>query len=251
LRRLAACALACLVAGCGGDGAGAGADRIVVSAAASLEAPLTKYGQGFKGGEVRFSFAGSDELAAQIRQGVKPDVYAAANTELPRALQREGLVEAPRVVARGRLVLAVPAGAREVEGLEDLEREGVTLAVGSESVPVGSYTREVLSRLGEGRSGRILGNVRSEEPDVRGIVGKLTQGAVDAGFVYATDVVAAGGALRAIELPQELRPSVAYGAAVVKGARNPRGAREFVEGLLEGAGADALRDAGFEPPPPG
>ena len=36
-----------------------------------------------------------------------------------------------------------------------------------------------------------------------GVVGKLSQGAVDAGFVYITDVKAAGGKLTAIELPRE------------------------------------------------
>ena len=41
---------------------------------------------------MRLSFAGSDELAAQIRQGVKPDVYAAANTKLPDALHEKGLL---------------------------------------------------------------------------------------------------------------------------------------------------------------
>ena len=43
-------------------------------------------------------------------------------------------------------------------------------------------------------------NVRSEEPDVRGVVGKLTQEAADAGFVYKSDVEAAKGRLDAIEL---------------------------------------------------
>ncbi len=91
--------------------------------------------------------------------------------------------------------------------------------------------------------------MRSNEPDVAGIVGKLTQGAVDAGFVYVTDVVATAGELEAIELPAALQPEVAYGVAVVEGAENPAGAREYIDGLLEGAGADALAGAGFLPPP--
>ena len=37
----------------------------------------------------------SDELAAQIRQGVRPDVYAAANTTLPDQLHQEGRVGQP------------------------------------------------------------------------------------------------------------------------------------------------------------
>ena len=36
--------------------------------------------------DAKFSFAGSHELAAQIEQGVKPDVFASANTKLPDAL---------------------------------------------------------------------------------------------------------------------------------------------------------------------
>ena len=125
----------------------------------------------------------------------------------------------------------------------------MTIAIGDEGVPVGDYTREVLAGLPEDQSKAILDNVRSLEPDVAGIVGKLSQGAVDAGFVYITDVVATDGALTAIDLPVDLQPDVAYGVAVVEGAENPEGAQEFIDGLLDGAGADALADAGFKPPP--
>jgi molybdate transport system substrate-binding protein len=125
----------------------------------------------------------------------------------------------------------------------------VTLAIGDEDVPVGSYTREVLAALPAGESKAILDNVESEEPDVAGIVGKLTQGAVDAGFVYTSDVRGTDGRLDSIALPDELQPAVAYGVAVVKGAKHPQEARAFVDGLLSGAGLDALERAGFEPPP--
>ena len=92
-------------------------------------------------------------------------------------------------------------------------------------------------------------NVRDREPDVTGIVGKLLQGAVDAGLLYATDVGCRGRALRAIDLPGSLRPQIAYGAAVVRGAPHPFAARAFIAGLLRGAGrADFIRD-GFLPPP--
>ena len=123
------------------------------------------------------------------------------------------------------------------------------LAIGAEDVPVGAYTRTVLDKLPAAQRKAILANVRTEEPDVAGITGKLTQGAVDAGFLYISDVRATDGALEAIELPDELQPDVAYGVAVVKGAKQPEAARAFIAGLLDGAGAKALEDAGFEPPP--
>jgi molybdate transport system substrate-binding protein len=258
VRRATALALAVLLAsvaaGCGGAGGAAGRDGgdrggdLVVSAASSLTGALTSYGRSFDGG-VRFSFAGSDELAAQIRQGAKPDVFASANTSLPDALHREGLLGRPVAFAANRLVIAVPGHGAKVSGLADLANPGTTLAIGSATLPIGAYTRTVLGRLGPARAQPILANVRSEEPDVKGIVGKLMQGAVGAGLVYATDVDATDGQLRAIELPAALQPSVAYGAAVVRGAAHPQAARRFVAGLLRGKGAAALRAAGFAPPP--
>jgi len=242
-----AAALALALAGCGDEGKGE--PRLTVAAAASLQTAFEGYGQTFDAATARFSFAGSDELAAQIRQGVKPDLYAAANSELPTRLFDEGLVERPVELARNRLVVAVPAGRDDLSSVGDLGGEGVKLAIGSESVPVGDYSRKVLDRLPAPEREAILDNVRSSEPDVAGIVGKLTQGAADAGFLYVTDVEAARGRLDAVELPAELRPSVRYAAAVVRGAEQPGAAREFIRGLLEGPGLEAMRKAGFEAPP--
>jgi molybdate transport system substrate-binding protein len=224
--------------------------QLTVSAAASLKTAFSNYGKQFADADAKFSFAGSDELAAQIEQGVKPDVYAAANTKLPDELFEKGLVEQPTVFAGNELVLAVPADSDMVNSLEDLTKDGVTIAIGQEDVPVGSYTRTVLDKLPAEQSEAIMDNVRSEEPDVAGITGKLTQGAVDAGFLYISDVRATDGQLKEIELPDDLQPQVAYGVAVVKGAKQPEEARAFIDGLLSGAGAEALKAAGFEPPPP-
>lgn len=245
-------AAAVALAACGGDdeddrGGSADRPRLVVSAAASMTAALEACAPAFDAADVRLSFAGSDELAAQIRRGVKPDVYAAANTSLPEQLRDEGLLGRPVEFATNRLVIAVPRGS-DVEETADLRREGMKLAIGSDSVPIGTYTREVLARLPNGEGDLILANVRSNEPDVRGIVGKLTQGAVDAGFVYMTDVEAAGEELRAIALPRTTEPYATYAAGAVEGAEQPELAREFVRGLVRGPCADALAEAGFGKP---
>jgi molybdate transport system substrate-binding protein len=230
--RWIAVAVLLMLAGCGGDD-----DRLVVSAASSLTKPLTAC----RSGDVRLSFAGSDELAAQIRKGVKPDVYAAANITLPDQLAREGLLEKPVTFATNELIVAVPEGG-DIATIDDLARPGVKLAIGAETVPVGAYTRDVLSRLPRREEEKILANVRSEEPDVNGVVGKLTQDAADAGFVYRTDLV---DGLKAVTLPDDLQPVVEYGAGVVKASE---AAQRYIDGLTDGACADALRSAGFGPP---
>ena len=239
------------LAGCGDDATVSGGGdkpQIVVSAASSMKEALTACAPGFPDATVRLQFAGSDELAAQIRQGVPVDVFASANTKLPDALAGEGKLEEPVTFASNQLVLAVPADGAKVDSLYGLEKPGVTLVIGAEGVPVGDYTRAVLGKLGAGRSEAILANVRSNEPDVKGIIGKLTQGAADAGFVYASDVKAASGELRAIELPAELEPTATYGAGVVKAAKQPDAAEAFVDDLLDGGCHDALLEAGFGEP---
>src|SRR5689334_9073953 len=171
-----------VLAGCGSSTTND--QRLTVSAAASLKTVLPTIEPG-----AGYSFAGSDQLAAQIRAGARPDVFAAANTKLPQQLYGAGLAEKPVVFATNKLVLAVPtSGSHKVGSLADLAKPGVTIAVGSASVPIGSYTRQVLARLPAKQAKAIQANFKSNEPDVSGIVGKLTQGAVDAGFVYVTDV---------------------------------------------------------------
>jgi molybdate transport system substrate-binding protein len=247
--RIAPLALLVLaLAGCGGhdssSGGGGSSQPLVVSAAASLTDALTSCSKKFDAAQVRLSLAGSDELAAQIRQGVKPDVYAAANTKLPDQLAKEGLLDTPVTFATNELVIAVPDDS-SISSINDLAKPGTKLVIGSETVPVGSYTRDVLARLPSGEEQKIMDNVRSNEPDVKGVVGKLTQGAADAGFVYRTDLV---DGLKAVTLPQDLQPVVEYGAGVVKGAKNPDAAKQYLDGLTSGTCADALRSAGFGAP---
>jgi molybdate transport system substrate-binding protein len=251
---LSALAVALSACGSSSNSSGSGSSnanrpQLTVSAAASLRAAFTAYQKQFSQAAVRYSFAGSDVLAAQIEQGIKPDVFAAANTKLPDMLYAKGLVSKPVTFAANKLVIAVPASSTKIKTLSDLQRPGVTIAIGSATVPIGSYTRKVLAKLAPAANAKILANVRSQEPDVGGIVGKLTEGAVDAGFTYVTDVKATRGALRAIALPASLQPVVAYGAAVVKGDPHPAQAQAFIAGLLSGSGQSDLSHAGFLPPP--
>jgi molybdate transport system substrate-binding protein len=252
--RLLAAALAgaaVAVGGCGDDESEAGSGerpRLVVSAASSMTEALEACAPDLTRANVRLQFAGSDELAAQIRQGVKPDVFAAANTSLPEELHADGLLSAPVEFATNELVVAV-AKDSTIDSLDELARQDVKLAIGSASVPIGSYTRETLAKLPDPQERAILDNVRSNEPDAKGIVGKLTRGAADAGFVYVTDVEATDGDLRSIAVRPALKPTVTYGAGVVRGAERPEEAERFVDQLVEGPCADALREAGFGPPP--
>jgi len=242
--RVTAVAFLTMLVGCGSGG---GETTLTVLGASSLTDALTSYGESFSGVDVQTSFAGSDQLAAQIKQGAKADVFASADTAYPAELHREALVEKPVLVARNRLVVVTPKGS-SVKSLADLARPGTKIVIGDPSVPVGAYTRQVLGRLPGGERDAILGNVRSEEPEVTAVLAKVTGGAADAGFVYVTDAKTVAGQVRTLSIPPQLQPDVTYAAAVLSDSGNPELARRYLQGLLHGRGAADLREAGFLPP---
>jgi molybdate transport system substrate-binding protein len=210
-----------------------------VYAAASLTEVFPKVSQ-----SSRFQFAGSNQLALQIARGAPADVFASASPLYTQDLYRSGLVGKPRTFATNSLVLAVPrSNPAKIESVSDLARRPkLKLVVAGQKVPVGLYTREVLKRLG---LLRVLRKAVSQEPDVKGIVGKLALGEADAGFVYATDVRAASARLRAIPLPKRSQPTVRYEVAVVKESGNREAALEFIADLLSADGRRELARAGF------
>jgi molybdate transport system substrate-binding protein len=101
-----------LPVGCGGRG-----DSLTVLGASSLSQALDEYGRSFHAAKVRDAIAGSDQLAAQVRQGLDADVFASADTGYPVELHRRGLAGRPIVFARNRLVLVTqPGGAAYPSG---------------------------------------------------------------------------------------------------------------------------------------
>jgi molybdate transport system substrate-binding protein len=192
----------------------------------------------------RYQFAGSNQLALQIARGAPADVFASASPIYTQDLFRNGLVGKPRAFATNSLVLAVPrSNPAKIHSVFDLaKRPKLKLVVAGQKVPIGLYTREVLKRL---ELLRVLRKAVSQEPDVKGIVGKLALGEADAGFVYATDVRAASSRLIAIPLPKRSQPTVRYEVAVVTGSSNRESALEFVADLLSTDGRRELAKAGF------
>jgi molybdate transport system substrate-binding protein len=223
--------------------AGVGASKVTVYAAASLTEVFPKIDPA-----ERYSFAGSDQLAFQIRQGAPADVYAAASPKYPDKLYRQGLVLKPVVFATNTLVLIVPASnPARIRSVFDLKKRGIKLVIGQKGVPIGDYTRKILGNLG--LSG-VLSHAVSQEADVKGIVGKVVLGQADAGFVYLTDAKPVARKVGVVRLPARAQPQVKYEIAVVKASANRPAAAAFVTRVLGKKGRAALAAAGFGLPKP-
>jgi molybdate transport system substrate-binding protein len=222
-------------------GAGPGDARLSVYAAASLAEVFQRYDP-----DGKYNFGSSSALETQIRNGAPADVFASASAVNTRRLYRAGLVERPVEFAANRLVLIVPrSNPAGIESVFDLARSKAKVVVAAASVPVGAYTRQLLRKLG--LRSAVLARVVSNEPDVKGVVGKIALGQGDAGFVYATDVAPVADRVKAIALPARAQPRIRYELAVVSSSPNGAAARAWVKGLLGARGRTALVAAGFLP----
>jgi molybdate transport system substrate-binding protein len=202
---------------------------------------------------VRFSFAGTDSLVTQIEQGAPADAFAGASKKYGDQLATEGLVQTPQPFATNALVAIVPASNPVgISRLEDLAKPGVKLVIGAETVPIGSYTRTVLTNLdaslGSSFSEKVLANVVSNEDNVEGVLSKVRLGEADAGFVYVTDAKAAGADVRTVALPEAAQAVAVYPIAVVTKSPHAVLAEAFVRFVLSTEGQHLLRGAGFGPP---
>jgi molybdate transport system substrate-binding protein len=236
--RLALVALLAVVV-VGAAGAQRDTTRATVYAAASLADAFPKLAP-----NARYSFAGSNALAAQIRQGAPADVFAAANIKLPYGLYGDGFCSKPVVFTRNALVLIVPrSNPRHIKKVSDVTRRGVKLVIAAKGVPVGDYTLKVLQKL---KLTGALKNVVSQETDVREVLAKVALNEADAGFVYSTDARTVPKKVRTIAIPPRGRPNVEYGICVVLRGDRAVGGR-FVKRVLSPAGQTILRRYGFLP----
>jgi molybdate transport system substrate-binding protein len=227
-------------------GASAGARRaqaqMNVFAAASLTVAFPK----FDGGQ-KYNFAGTDALAAQIRLGAPADLFAGASPDAPQALFRAGLVEQPVTFATNKLVLAVPtANPANIQSIYDIERPGVKLLIGTPTVPIGAYTRQVLNNLGI--SSQVMPQVVSQEQNVNAISSKIALGTADAGFMYVTDALAVFDKVKVISVPAWAQPPVRYQIAIVSKSGNKTDAAAFIKRLTSTAGRKLLVANGFGVP---
>jgi molybdate transport system substrate-binding protein len=212
--------------------------RLTVFAAASLTDVLPKIDH-----HARYSFGGSNMLAAQIEQGLPADVFASANTGLPWQLHRKGLVTRPVTFTSNKLVVVVAHGnPLHLHRARDLERQGLKVVMAAAGVPVGDYTRKVLGRLG---LSDLVDKAVSQETDVREVLSKVVLGEADAGFVYATDAKTVQGQVSLLGIPKSAQPQVLYAAAAVRSSKHLPTAKAWVERLLTKRAQSKLRAAGF------
>lgn len=218
------------------------ATRITVYAAASLTEIFPRIDK-----TPRYSFAGSDTLATQIAQGAPADVFASASPKQTELLHHNGVLRRPVVFAMNKLIVIVPSSnPARITSVYDLRRKGVKVIIGTPTVPVGAYTRQILDSLGVTQA--VMANVVDQEPDVKAIVAKIALGEGDAGFVYKTDAKPAGTKVKALLIPAWAQPPIRYEIGIVRKTSHLTAAQAFIKRVTSLRGRRLLVQAGFSLP---
>lgn len=226
---------------------GAGTRELTVLAAASLTETFTELGEQFEEQnddvDVEFSFGSSATLVQQVAEGGPGDVLATADEVTMETVVDEELNAAePQIFATNELVMAVPAANEAgIETLKDIESKDVDFVVCVPDAPCGRLAEMILKDQG------IKAKPASQEIDVKATLGKLTADEADAGFVYATDVVAAGDTVTGIDIGgADFLTN--YPIVALTQAEDPTLAEEFVAFVLSEGAGEVFADAGFGTP---
>jgi molybdate transport system substrate-binding protein len=193
-----------------------------------------------------YSFGSTGTLAAQITNGAPADVLMAANTTTAASLYALGIVEKPVNYTRNTLAVVVPkANPAGIKSIYDLTKPGLKIDEAASSVPVGSYTVQVLNQMG--LNAAVQANVVSQETSDANVVSKVALGQVDAGFVYLSDYVIDPAHLTLIKVPAWAQPKVTYSMAIVTKSPNQKAAQAWIAKVLSPAGQAIFVKDGFLP----
>ncbi|MEV6329903.1 molybdate ABC transporter substrate-binding protein [Streptomyces sp. NPDC051909] len=228
-----------------GSGSAAPEAHLTVLAAASLtdvfKTAGAAYEQAHPGTKLTFSFAGSQELVAQVSQGSPADVLVTADTKSMDKVRAD--TGTPAIIARNRLVIATGEGnPHQVDELKDLADTGLKIVLAAPEVPAGKYSKQILDKQ------NLTVKPVSQEPNVRAVLSKIELGEADAGLVYRTDAESAADKVDAVDIPDGQNAVAQYPAATLKDSENTEAAAAFVAWLSSPEGQKILQDAGFQKP---
>lgn len=230
-------------AGCGSDG---GSRSITVAAASSLTGAFTEAKAQFEashpGTTITLSFASSSSIARQIADGAPIDVFASADNESMAKVAEQIVGRASTFTTNTLEIMVAEGNPLGIGSVADLSRPDLVYITCPPEVPIGAYAATVLNNAG------VTVTPSSLEPDVKGIVTKITAGEADAGIVYTTDVVAAGDRASGVVIPMKQNVMASYPIARMKRAKHNSTAAAWIE-FIEGAeGQSILTQFGFVAP---
>ncbi|MDN5766589.1 MAG: molybdate ABC transporter substrate-binding protein [Humibacillus sp.] len=216
---------------------------VTVLAAASLtnsfDVIKTEFEAANPGVTVEVSYGSTATLVQQVNNGAPANVLASAGQSAIEPLQKN-LVKGSSVFATNVLEIAVPpANPADVTSINDLGKPTVKVVLCADTVPCGKAAAATFTKA------RVVPNVVSKEIDVKATLAKVTLDEADAAVVYHSDVVAANGAVKGIEIPSQYNTTLRYPIVTLS---DEAATRAFVAFVLSSKGLMTVQSFGLGAP---
>lgn len=239
--------------------------EVIVFAAASMTETLNQIKETYEaenpGVILTFNFDSSGTLKTQIQEGADCDLFISAGQKQMNQLDitassdvnTEGLdfvdPDTRINLLENKVTLAVPEGnpkgIESFDQLADLLKNGdVLMAMGNSDVPVGQYTQKILAYYGLDETTLANEGKITYGTNVKEVTTQISEASVDCGVIYETDAYSAGLTTVDSATPQ-MCGQVIYPAAVLKTAKNPDGAKKFLDYLQTDEAMKVFESVGF------
>lgn len=221
---------------------------ITVLAASSLTDTFTTLADEFEaahpGVQVRLSFGSSATLAQQAVDGAPADVLATADSTTMQSAAAAQASPATTFASNTMVLVTPAANPAGIQAITDLDRPDVAYVICVDTAPCGKVAAALLS------DNQVTRPPVSFDVDVKAVLASVTSDEADAGLVYATDAVAAGSAVRTIQVPRAEDEVTSYWIAPLQQSEQADLAQAFVDLITSATGRQVLADAGFGPAGP-
>jgi molybdate transport system substrate-binding protein len=246
------------------------AQSVTLVAAGSLNSALSEVAQTFTattGITVTQTYLPSGTLRQEIEAGLRPDVFASADTANPQALEQEGLAGPVQTFVSNQIVAVFrsgfgqnvsPANLISVLLSPSTTRIGTSTPVAD---PLGDYTQQIFEKADaivpgaaatlEAKRDELVANPSAPAvpTGANATVYFLdTTQTVDVFITYVTAAVEARAidpTLQIVYLPQELSAPAPYGVTVLNGSSS--NGQQFAQYILSPQGQQILASYGFIP----
>jgi len=245
------------------------AQSVDLVAAGSLTLALSEVAQAFTattGIKVTQTYSPSGTLRQEIEAGLRPDVFASADTASPQTLAQEGLAGPLQVFASNQIVAVFRSGFGQTVSpanllsvlLDASTRIGTSTPVAD---PLGDYTQQIFQKADaivpgaaatlEAKRDELVANPNA--PSVPAGANSTvyfldTTQVVDVFISYVTSAVQARAidpTLQIVYLPRELSVPAPYGLTVLNDASSD--GQQFAQYILSPPGQQILASYGFLP----
>ncbi|MFC0524339.1 molybdate ABC transporter substrate-binding protein [Pontibacillus salicampi] len=219
-------------------------NEIIISAAASLQAPLeeivTSYEKINPNVPIIVNYGGSGSLQTQIAQGAPVDLFISASSLHMKSLVDEDIIKEDNTYPlMGNSIVVIKSKAQSWKSLQEVVDEKSKIAIGTPAtVPAGKYAKQSLQNTGLWTS---VVDYLVYAKDVTHVLTLVEEQSVSAGFVYGSDVKRSEGIHTLKEYSPTSHEPIIYTMGVIE-----EEARPFKDYLLEASSQKVFERYGFQ-----